>query len=129
MMKTVWWMNVGIWLAICMSGCATPKPLLLRGAVIVNATSDTIRNIRVYHEPTERIGNVSALPAGGAFNLEFSHRPMLADRAIVSWLDRRGEAHKVSLALPQESLDAGETPFVLVYRIELSGDVSVELNR
>jgi hypothetical protein len=108
-------------------GCAS-QPVLLRSASILNASGGDIQNVRVRHDPTRRMGMVSAILQGSSFDLGFDGEPLLGERAVVTWTDRNGQRQSCTLAIPKGSSTEQETK-KLIYRIGESGHVSVHLVR
>jgi hypothetical protein len=109
-------------------GCSTPSIMLDR-AVILNATSNMITDVRVRHEPTGSIGAVNAVLPGKTLNLGFPIQPMLAEEGIVTWTDRSGETRRSQLTLPTYDSAMKDIHYTLVYTIKATGAVTVHLEK
>jgi len=118
-------MRLMLGLLILLTGCASP-PVMLNRAVILNQTGAEIRDVSVRHEPTNKIGSVSAILPGRMFNLGFPSHPMIAERAIVSWRSGNGDLRTTEKTLPVAD---GHKNYnhVLVYTIHKNGTVTVKL--
>lgn len=119
----------GLAFALALMGCSSPH-VMLDQAIIRNATTSRITNVKVLHEPTRNIGQVSAILPQRSFILGISGQPMQAKSATVTWKDRNGFQKKVKVALPYDQTAAKEgRAMSLVYTIQPSGNVSVQLLR
>lgn len=109
-------------------GCVRP-PVLLSRVVVVNATNNTITDVKVLHLPTQKSGRVNAILAQRNLDIGFSSAPMLAHQAVVSWRDSDGVPHEVPLTLPKDNVAAknGEIKD-LVYVIHPTDTVTVEFH-
>ncbi|MHC4225666.1 MAG: hypothetical protein ACYSUN_16870 [Planctomycetota bacterium] len=115
--------------ALVLAGCSSPHVMLDR-AVVQNATTSRITDVKVQHEPTRNIGQVSMILPQKSLVLGFSRQPMLATSAIVTWKDRDGLARRAEVNLPRDQAAAKERQTMsLVYTIQPSGNVSVRLMR
>ena len=116
-------------LVLALTGCATPHQMLNR-AVVHNATSGIITDVRVVHEPTGKSGKVSTILPRRSLEIGFSEHPMLGRHAIVTWKDQDGMRRKAGVALPSPKTAAKEgRAMTLVYIIEPAGNVSVQLEQ
>jgi hypothetical protein len=115
-------------LCILLPACARPHVTLDR-VLVGNATSGVITDVEVRHEPTMRFGAVNAILPGQSLEIAFGGgRPMLAERAVVSWRDAEGRNRSATLTLPYERRLAEEGRAVsLVYLIDPAGQVTVRL--
>ena len=111
-----------------LSGCATNGLIILDRAMVYNATGQIISDVKVRHEPTKRIGAISEILPGKAFDLGFSQQPMLADHGIVSWTERGGRRQHAKVNLPNdpEAAKRGDA-MTLIYTIQPSGAIIAEL--
>ena len=109
------------------AGCARPKIQLDR-VLVYNATSETITDVRIRHEPTNRVGGVSLILPGKSLDIGFPRQPMLGRKGIIGWRDGSGRIWQVELALPFNHSAAEEgRPMALVYMISPAGMASVSL--
>ena len=114
-------------LFLLQAGCARPNIQLDR-VLVYNATSETITDVRIRHEPTNRVGGVSLILPGKSLDIGFPAQPMLGRKGIVSWRDGAGRVWQVELHLPYDSAIAGQgRAMTLVYLISASGNASVSL--
>ena len=108
-------------------GCARPKIQLDR-VLVYNATSETITDVRIRHEPTNRVGGVSLILPGKSLDIGFPRQPMLARKGIIGWRDGFGMTWEVELTLPYDySVAEDGRAMALVYMISPSGGASVSL--
>jgi hypothetical protein len=108
--------------------CSTPLIMLDR-AVILNATSSTITEVRVQHEPTGKIGAVNAILPGRTLSLGFSAQPMLAKEGVVTWRDPSGGMQSSRLTLPAYTDETKDISYTLVYTIRAADFVTVHLEK
>ena len=119
----------GLVFALTLLGCSSPN-VMLDHAIIQNATSSRITDVKVLHDPTRNIGQVSSILPQRSFVLGISGQPMLAKSATVTWKDQNGLRRKVEVSLPYDQTAAKEgRAMSLVYTIQPSGNVSVRLLR
>jgi hypothetical protein len=108
-------------------GCARPKIQLDR-VLVYNATNETITDVQIRHEPTNRVGGVSLILPGKSLDIGFPRQPMLARKGTLGWRDGAGKTWQVELALPYDYYVAEEgRAMALVYMISPSGIASVSL--
>ena len=113
---------------IFQGGCVRP-PVLLSRVVVVNATNNTITDVKVLHLPTQKSGRVNAILAQKNLDIGFSSAPMLAHQAVVSWHDSDGFPHEVPLTLPKDNVAAKNGKIrELVYVIHPTDMVTVEFH-
>lgn len=109
------------------SGCAKPRIMIDR-VLVQNGTDHTITNVQVLHEPTRKFGGVSAILPQESLEVGISKRPMLAESAMISWTDAKGQQREQAVQLPYDStLAKKEEPMNLVYVIQESGRVTTYL--
>lgn len=126
-MKRLWSLPTVMLLALMLLACAT-KPVLLDRVLVQNATSSKITSVKVRHEPTDKFGAVNTILPQKALDIGFPERPMLAERAVVSWRDGDEREWTVTVPLPHDPEAArAERPMNLVYIIYPSGQVAVAL--
>ena len=116
-----------ILILLLLSGCARPHIMLDR-VLIHNATRQTITDVKLRHEPTRRIGEVSAILPNKALDIGFAKQPMLAEKGVLRWRDGEGRQREVELALPYDRAAAKEArAMILTYVIDPLGSASVSL--
>lgn len=111
---------------LCVFGCRTLDPIMLDRAIVMNATPDEITDVSITHQPKQITGSASLILPGKTFDLGFSQRPLLSDRAIVTWTQRGGRKINKDLSLHFEAPDQ-DTPYTLIYIIKDRGEVEVKL--
>ena len=113
------------WLAVAMcAACATP---VVRGGEIRNATSSTIYDVRVVHQPTQRSVFTNQIPPGEVFMLAFSPRESNAKSADFTWRNARGQACATKLEIPAGPASSPEDPVWVIYTIRSNTNATVEL--
>ena len=128
-MKTCVSYLVGISLVLALLACAKP-PLMIDRVLVKNATTSTITDVNVRHEPTKKFGSVNAILPGEALEIGLSSMgaPMIAEQALLRWKDGAGLARTVTLDLPYDQAVAEDKrPVRLVYTIYPSGRAMVHL--
>jgi hypothetical protein len=114
-------------LCLLTASCAPPN-IRLDSVLVYNATADTITDVRIIHEPTNRVGSVSLILPGKSLDIGFPGQPMLARKGILSWRDGAGRGWQVELPLPYDRAVAEQgRVMALVYVISASGNASVSL--
>jgi hypothetical protein len=107
------------------AACAAPRPIVVGGGVVRNATGTVISRVEVLHHPTGTIARVSQILPDTEFALEFSAVPLRAVDADVSW-HQGGRDFRVRVYLPDcPACRADGKPYQLVYRIGKGGEVRV----
>ena len=115
-------------LTLVLLSCAQ-KHIMIDRAIVLNATTNKITDVKVLHEPTNRAGQINMILPQTTLELGFSGKPMLARQAIVSWRDGTGIRREVALALPQNPAAAQDGRLMnLVYIIHSSGTATVRLD-
>ena len=116
------------WLLVLFCGCSTPEPVMLQRVVIKNETSTVIRDVRVLHHPTNASGAVSAIQPGLELDLGLPRQALRAESATVTWTDRQGQRHNVSVRLMElKDRFAGTEVSTLIYTILPTGAVSAAI--
>jgi hypothetical protein len=115
-------------LTLVILGCAK-QHIMIDRAIVLNATTKTITDVKVLHEPTNRSGQINMILPQTTLELGFSGKPMLARQAIVSWRDGAGVRREVALALPHDPAAVQEGRLMnLIYVIHSSGTATVRLD-
>ncbi len=108
-------------------GCAKP-PVMVDRVLVQNATTSKITDVKVFHEPTNKMGKVNAILPQSSLDVGLPRQPLLARQAVVSWRDGRGREMRVKLELPYDRSLAKERRAVsLMYIIHASGSVTADL--
>ena len=98
-------------------GCAK-QYIMIDRAVILNATANKITDVKVFHEPTKKSGEVNMILPQMTLDIGFAGKPLLAHQATVSWRDGAGVKGEVALTLPYDLIAAKEGRIMnLVYVI------------
>ena len=115
-------------LTLVLLSCAQ-KHIMIDRAIVLNATTQKITDVKVLHEPTNRSGQINMILPQTTLELGFSGKPMLAQQAIVRWRDGAGVRREVMLALPLDPAAAQDGRLMnLVYVIHSSGTATVRLD-
>lgn len=124
-MKSRFAVIISLLVLLFLWACAKP-PVLLKRVVVVNATNDRITAVKVLHLPTRKTGEVNAILPQRTLNIGFSEKLMLANQAVVSWMDGSGVTRKITLGLPHDKAAAKDgRALELIYVIHPSGEVTV----
>jgi len=107
------------------AGCTGPSAVRLCGGVIENSAGRPLEQVRVEHRPTNRVIATSPLLPGRAFQLGFAERDLLAESAVLTWIDPILGPRQAAVALPRTAPSAG--PHELVYTVTAGGSVTVSL--
>ena len=108
-------------------GCITTPTVMVDRATVRNESGMPVSNVEVLHNPTHKIGYVSSIAAGQAFDVRFESQPLLAEQATLYWTDRLG-TRKAIVGLPAKSTrDTGDTDHTLIYTITPNRTVTVHL--
>jgi hypothetical protein len=87
-----------------------------------------VTEVKVRHIPTNRIGAVNAILPNESLNLGFPKQPLLADRAIIRWIDGQGQNRSDELDIPYDAAAAkAERTLSLTYILLPSGSVTAHL--
>jgi len=97
--------------------------------VLVKNDSDwKVTAVKVQHIPTNRIGAVSAILPQESLDIGFPKQPLLADRAIIRWVDGQGQNRSDELEIPYDATAArAERTMSLTYILLPSGSVIAHL--
>ncbi|MDH3869647.1 MAG: hypothetical protein OET08_09760 [Desulfuromonadales bacterium] len=126
-MKKNLFVSVLFILFIALSGCS--KPPVMADRVLVKNDSDwKVTAVKVQHIPTNRIGAVSAILPQESLDIGFPKQPLLADRAIIRWVDGQGQNRSDELEIPYDATAArAERTMSLTYILLPSGSVIAHL--
>ena len=126
-MKKNLFVSVLFILFIALSGCS--KPPVMADRVLVKNDSDwKVTAVKVQHIPTNRIGAVSAILPQESLDIGFPKQPLLADRAIILWIDGQGQNRSDELDIPYDAAAAkAEKSMSLTYILLPSGSVIAHL--
>jgi hypothetical protein len=114
-------------LLIVSSGCSK-TPVMADRVLVNNASEWKVTEVKVRHLPTNKIGAVSAILPKESLDIGFPKQPLLADRAIVRWIDGQGQNRSDELDIPYDSVAAkAKKAMSLIYIIHPSGSVSALL--
>lgn len=95
-------------------------------AVIFNDSDQVIKDVRIVHEPTDAMGEVSMILPHSEFELGLLQTRLKADKAVVHWTDARGHQRKGVVSMP--AVAEKTQSMVLVYRFTAGGNVTAELH-
>lgn len=126
-MKKNLFVSVLFILFIALSGCS--KPPVMADRVLVKNDSDwKVTAVKVQHIPTNRIGAVSAILPQESLDIGFPKQPLVADRAIIRWVDGQGQNRSDELKIPYDATAArAERTMSLTYILLPSGSVIAHL--
>ena len=126
-MKKNLFVSVLFILFIALSGCS--KPPVMADRVLVKNDSDwKVTAVKVQHIPTNKIGAVSAILPQESLDIGFPKQPLLADRAIIRWVDGQGQNRSDELEIPYDATAArAERTMSLTYILLPSGSVIAHL--
>jgi len=101
---------------------------MLDRVVVKNATSGSITEVKVRHEPTRKFGAVNSILPQKALDIGLPGQSMLATQAVVSWRDSEGRDWSVAVPLPydQSAAESGQL-MSLVYVIYPAGRITAQL--
>jgi hypothetical protein len=126
-MKKNLFIGVLVILFVALSGCSKP-PMLADRVLVKNASDWKVTEVKVRHIPTNRIGAVNAILPNESLNLGFPKQPLLADRAIIRWIDGQGQNRSDELDIPYDAAAAkAERTLSLTYILLPSGSVTAHL--
>lgn len=126
-MKKNLFVSVLFILFFALSGCS--KPPVMADRVLVKNDSDwKVTAVKVQHIPTNRIGAVSAILPQESLDIGFPKQPLVADRAIIRWVDGQGQNRSDELEIPYDATAArAERTMSLTYILLPSGSVIAHL--
>jgi len=114
-------------LLILLSGCSK-TPVMADRVLVENASNWKVTEVKVRHLPTNRIGAVSAILPHESLDIGFPKQPLLADRAIILWIDGQGQNRSDELDIPYDAVAAkAEKSMSLTYILHPSGSVTAHL--
>jgi hypothetical protein len=126
-MKKNLFIGVLVILFVALSGCSKP-PMMADRVLVKNASDWKVTEVKVRHIPTNRIGAVNAILPNESLNLGFPKQPLLADRAIIRWIDGQGQNRSDELDIPYDAAAAkAERTLSLTYILLPSGSVTAHL--
>ena len=126
-MKKNLFIGVLVILFVALSGCSKP-PMMADRVLVKNASDWKVTEVKVRHIPTNRIGAVNAILPNESLNLGFPKQPLLADRAIIRWIDGQGQNRSDELDIPYDAAAAkAERTMSLTYILLPSGSVKAHL--
>ena len=126
-MKKNLFVSVLFILFVALSGCSK-TPVMADRVLVKNASDWKVTEVKVRHIPTNRIGAVNAILPHESLNLGFPKQPLLADRAIIRWIDGQGQNRSDELDIPYDASAAkAERTLSLTYILLPSGSVTAHL--
>ena len=126
-MKKNLFIGVLVILFVALSGCSKP-PMLADRVLVKNASDWKVTEVKVRHIPTNKIGSVNAILPQQSLDIGFPKQPLLADRAIIRWIDGQGQNRSDELDIPYDAAAAkAERTMSLTYILLPSGSVTAHL--
>ena len=114
-------------LLIVLSGCSK-TPVMADRVLVKNASEWKVTEVKVRHIPTNKIGSVNAILPQQSLDIGFPKQPLLADRAIIRWIDGQGQNRSDELDIPYDAAAAkAERTVSLTYILLPSGSVTAHL--
>ena len=114
-------------LFVALSGCSK-TPVMADRVLVKNASDWKVTEVKVRHIPTNRIGAVNAILPQKSLDIGFPKQPLLADRAIIRWIDGQGQKRSDELDIPYDAAAAkAERSMSLTYILLPSGSVTAHL--
>lgn len=114
-------------LLVGLSGCSK-KPVMADRVLVKNASAFKVTDVKLRHIPTNRIGSVSAILPNESLDIGFPKQPLLADRAIIRWVDGQSHGRSDELDIPYDAAVAESgKPMSLIYILHPSGSVTAHL--
>ena len=114
-------------LFFALSGCSR-TPMMADLVLVKNASDWKVTEVKVRHIPTNRIGAVNAILPQESLDINFPKQPLLADRAIIRWVDGQGQKRSDELDIPYDAAAAiAGKAMSLTYILLPSGSVTVHL--
>ena len=112
---------------VVLSGCSK-TPMMADRVLVKNASEWKVTEVRVRHIPTNKIGSVNAILPQQSLDIGFPKQPLLADRAIIRWIDGQGQNRSDELDIPYDAAAAkAERTMSLTYILLPSGSVTAHL--
>ena len=96
--------------------------------LVKNASDGKVTEVKIHHEPTNRIGGVNAILPQESLDIGFPDQPLLARQAIIQWRDKHGQDRIGKIVIPYDS-DAAQDGRVmsLIYILHPTGTASAHL--
>ena len=114
-------------LLVSLSGCSK-APMMADRVLVNNASGWKVTEVKVRHIPTNKIGAVSAILPQESLDIGFPKQPLLAERAIIRWVDGQGQNRSDELDIPYDATAAkAERAMSLIYILHPSGSVTAHL--
>lgn len=114
-------------LFVVLSGCSR-TPMMADRVLVKNASDWKVTEVKVLHEPTNKIGSVNAILPQESLDIGFPKQPLLARRAIIRWVNGQGQSKSGVLEIPYDASAAkAEKTISLIYVLHPSGSVSAHL--
>jgi len=114
-------------LFVALSGCSN-APMMADRVLVKNASAWQVTEVKVHHIPTNKIGAVSAILPRESLDIGFPKQPLLAQRAIIRWVDGQGQNRNDELDIPYDATAAkSEKAMSLIYILHPSGSVTAHL--
>lgn len=107
-----------------LSGCLS-KPVQLDSAVIQNESPQVIRDVKIVHHPTGKMGEVNMVLPHSEFELGMLQSRLAADKAKVSWIDSQGNQREAVVRIPEAP--SRDKDMILIYYFDRGGGVSALL--
>ena len=122
-----WFLILVLFSSFVHSGCSR-TPLLVDRVLVKNASDGKVTEVKIHHEPTNRIGGVNAILPQESLDIGFPNQPLLARQAIIQWRDRQGQDRIGKIVIPYDS-DAAKDGRVmsLIYILHPTGTASAHL--
>ena len=112
---------------VLLNGCSKP-PLLVDRVLVKNASDGKVTEVKIHHEPTNRIGGVNAILPQESLDIGFPDQPLLARQAIIQWRDKQGQVRTGKLVIPYDSAAAKDGRVMsLIYILHPTGVASAHL--
>ena len=126
-MKKNLFTGVLFFLFVAFSGCSK-NPMFADHVLVKNASDLKVTEVKVRHIPTNKIGAVNAILPQESLDIGFPKQPLLAERAIIRWVDGQGQNRSDELDIPYDATAAkAERAMSLIYILHQSGSVTAHL--
>ena len=126
-MKKILFAGVLLVLFVVLSGCSK-APMMADRVLVKNASGWKVTEVKVRHIPTNKIGAVNAILPQQSLDIGFPKQPLLAQRAIIRWIDGQGQNRRDELDIPYDAAAAkAEKAMSLTYILHPSGSVTAHL--
>ena len=114
-------------LFVALSGCSK-TPVMADRVLVKNASEWKVTEVKVRHIPTNKIGSVNAILPQQSLDIGFPKQPLLAQRAMIRWVDGQGQNRSDELDIPYDAKVAkAEKAMSLTYILLPSGSVTAHL--